>query len=66
MEIQSGEEVLIKVSPMKGLVRFGKKGKLIPQYIGSFESFDFVGPVVYRLDLPPNISRFHPVFHVSC
>ncbi|WMV46931.1 hypothetical protein MTR67_040316 [Solanum verrucosum] len=62
---QTGEKVLLKVSPMKGVIRFGKKGKLSPRYIGPFEILDCVGPVAYRLALPPNLSGVHLVFHVS-
>ena len=50
---------------MKGVMRFGKKGKLVPRYIGSFKIKSKVGEVVYRLVLPPELSRIHPVFHVS-
>ncbi|KAH0644499.1 hypothetical protein KY284_032383 [Solanum tuberosum] len=49
----------------KGVMRFGKKGELSPQYIGLFEIFDCVGLVVYMFALPPSLSGVHPVFHVS-
>ncbi|WMV14374.1 hypothetical protein MTR67_007759 [Solanum verrucosum] len=62
---KTGENALLKVSPMKWVMRFGKKGKLIPRYIGPFEIFDYVGPIAYRLALPPNLSGVHPKFHVS-
>ncbi|XP_070045285.1 uncharacterized protein [Nicotiana tomentosiformis] len=60
----TGERVLLRVSPMKGVMRFGKKVKLSPRYIGPFEIFDRVGEVAYRLALPPSLSEVHPIFHV--
>ncbi|XP_070003004.1 uncharacterized protein [Nicotiana sylvestris] len=59
------EKVLLKVSPMKGIMRFGKKGKLSPRFIGPFEVFRRVVEVVYEIDLPSSLSRVHPIFHVS-
>lgn len=64
-EIERGEKVFLKVAPMKGVLRFGKKSKLRPRYIGPFEIFDKVGNVAYRLALPPELSAVHNVFHVS-
>ncbi|XP_060182274.1 uncharacterized protein LOC132611935 [Lycium barbarum] len=60
-----GEQVLLKVWPMKGVMRFGKKGKLIPRFIGPFEILRRVGEVAYELALPPGLSGVHLVFHVS-
>ena len=60
-----GEQVLLKVSPMKGVMRFGKRGKISPRYIGPFEVLKHVGEVAYKLALPPELSGVHPVFHVS-
>ena len=60
-----GERVLLRVSPMKGVMRFGKKGKLSPRFIGPFEILRHVGEVAYELALPPRLAGVHPVFHVS-
>ena len=65
VEFQEGDLVLLKVSPMKGVIRFGKKGKLAPRYIGPFEVLQRIGNVSYKLDLPASIERIHLVFHVS-
>ena len=51
--------------PKKGVVRFGKRGKLSPRFIGPFEIFERVGTIAYRLALSPNMSGVHKVFHVS-
>ncbi|KAJ9567011.1 hypothetical protein OSB04_002977 [Centaurea solstitialis] len=65
LEFQVGDRVLLKVSPWKGLIRFGKKGKLSPRFIGPFEILERIGPVAYRLELPPELSSIHNTFHVS-
>ncbi|GKB00269.1 putative reverse transcriptase domain-containing protein [Tanacetum coccineum] len=64
-KISVGDYVLLKVSPWKGVVRFGKKGKLAPSFVGPFEIIEKVGPVAYRLDLPEELNGVHDTFHVS-
>ena len=59
-----GDRVFLKVSPWKGVLRFGRRGKLRPRYIEPYEIISRVGPVAYRLDLPPELSKVHNVFHV--
>ena len=65
VEFQVDDYVFLKVSPMKGVMRFGKKRKLAPIYIGPFEILKRVGMVAYRMALPSDMSQVHPVFHVS-
>jgi hypothetical protein len=60
-----GDYVYLKVSPMKGVSRFGVKRKLAPRYIGPFLVIEQCGPVAYRLQLPETLSVVHNVFHVS-
>jgi hypothetical protein len=60
-----GDEVLLKVSPTKGIIRFGIKGKLSPRYIGPYLITARVGSLAYRLQLPESMAGVHPVFHVS-
>ena len=60
-----GEKVFLKVSPWKKVMRFEKKGKLSPIFIGSYEVIEKVGQVAYRLALPPELKKIHNVFHVS-
>ena len=60
-----GDWVFLKLSPWKGVVRFGKKGKLSPRYIGPYQIIERVGEVAYRLALPPELAKVHNVFHVS-
>ncbi|GJT38501.1 putative reverse transcriptase domain-containing protein [Tanacetum coccineum] len=65
MEFEVGDRVMLKVSPWKGVVRFGKRGKLNPRYVRPFRVLAKVGKVAYRLELPQELSRVHHTFHVS-
>ncbi|GJR41264.1 putative reverse transcriptase domain-containing protein [Tanacetum coccineum] len=65
MEFQVGDKVMLKVSPWKGVVRFGKRGKLNPRYVGPFKVLEKVGSVAYKLELPQELSRVDNTFHVS-
>ncbi|GJR60923.1 hypothetical protein Tco_1503085 [Tanacetum coccineum] len=65
MEFQVGDKVMLKVSPWKGVVRFGKRGKLNPRYVGPFKVLERVRDVAYKLELPEEPSRVHNTFHVS-
>ncbi|GJY15583.1 putative reverse transcriptase domain-containing protein [Tanacetum coccineum] len=65
LEFEVGDQVLLKVSPWKGVVRFGNKGKLAHRYVGPFEIMEMIGHVAYRLRLPQELSGVHDTFHVS-
>ncbi|GJQ90308.1 putative reverse transcriptase domain-containing protein [Tanacetum coccineum] len=65
MEFQVGDRVMLKVLPWKGVVCFGKRGKLNPRYVGPFMELEKVGSVAYKLELPQKLSRVHNTFHVS-
>ncbi|GJS84847.1 putative reverse transcriptase domain-containing protein [Tanacetum coccineum] len=65
LEFEVGDKVMLKVSPWKGVIRFGKRGKLNPRYIGPFRIIAKVGTLAYRLELPEQLSRVHSTFHVS-
>ncbi|GJS99556.1 putative reverse transcriptase domain-containing protein [Tanacetum coccineum] len=65
MDFEVGDRVMLKVLPWKGVVRFGKRGKLNPRYVGPFKVLAKVGKVAYMLELPQELSRVHHTFHVS-
>jgi hypothetical protein len=65
LEFEVGNHVYLRVSPMKGMKRFGVKGKLAPRYIGPFPILEKCGVVAYKLDLPPSLTGVHDIFHVS-
>ncbi|GKA99561.1 putative reverse transcriptase domain-containing protein [Tanacetum coccineum] len=65
LEFEVGDKVMLKVSPWKGVIRFGKRGKLNPCYIGPFKILAKVGMLAYQLELPKQLSRVHSTFHVS-
>ena len=65
LQFEIGDRVFLKISPWKGVLRFGRRGKLSPRFIGPYEVMSKVGPVAYRLKLPLELSRIHDTFHVS-
>ncbi|KAL0554090.1 hypothetical protein IC582_008001 [Cucumis melo] len=65
LEFEVGDKVFLKVAPMRGVLRFEKRGKLSPRFVGPFEILERIGPVAYRLALPPSLTTAHDVFHVS-
>ena len=65
LEFEVGDLVYLKISPMRGVKRFGKKGKLSPRYVGPYKILSRVGKVAYEVELPSELSSVHPIFHVS-
>ncbi|KAL0556245.1 hypothetical protein IC582_004756 [Cucumis melo] len=65
LKFEVGDKVFLKVAPMKGVLRFEMRGKLSPRFVRPFEILERIGPVAYRLALPPSLSTVHDVFHVS-
>nr|GEY20926.1 putative reverse transcriptase domain-containing protein [Tanacetum cinerariifolium] len=65
MEFEVGDMVMLKVSPWKGIIHFGNRGKLSPRYIGPFEIIERIGPVAYKLELLEKLRGIHNTFHVS-
>jgi hypothetical protein len=65
LSFEIGDFVYLKVSPMRGTHRFRVKGKLAPRYVGPFKIIDCKGEVAYQLEIPPQLSEVHDVFHVS-
>jgi hypothetical protein len=65
LEFEVGNHVYLKVSPMKGMKRFGVKGKLAPHYIRPFPIIEKCGTMAYKLELPPSLVGIHDIFHVS-
>ena len=65
LEFQVGDQVFMRISPRKGVLRFRKKGKLSPRYMGPYEIMERIGEIVYQLRLPPELARIYDVFHVS-
>ena len=65
MEFEVSDMVFLKVTYWKRVIRFGKRGKLSPRYIGPYQIIERIGPVAYKLNLSDELSRIHNVFHVS-
>ncbi|GJU74702.1 putative reverse transcriptase domain-containing protein [Tanacetum coccineum] len=65
LEFQVRDRVMLKVSPRKGIIRFGKRGKLNPRNIGPFKILERIGPVAYKLELPEELSNIHSTIHIS-
>ena len=66
IEYEVGDKVFLKISSWRKILRFGQRGKLSSRFIGPYEILERIGPVAYRLALPPELAKLHDVFHVSC
>ena len=65
LQFEIGDRVFSKIYPWKGVLRFGKRDKLSPRFIGPYEIVSKVGPLAYKFELPLELSRIHDTFHVS-
>ena len=65
LQFEIGDRVFLQISPGKGVLRFRKRGKISPRFIGPYEIVRKVGPIAYKLKLPPELSRIHDTFHLS-
>ncbi|XP_041003993.1 uncharacterized protein LOC121249348 [Juglans microcarpa x Juglans regia] len=65
LEFELGDKVFLRIAPMKRVMRYAKKDKLSPRSVGPFEILNRIGPMAYRVALPPALSKVHDVFHVS-
>jgi len=65
LEFEARDKVFLKISPTRGVIRFGSQGKLSPRFIEPFEVLERLREVAYRLALPPSLDGMHDVFHVS-
>nr|GFA28577.1 putative reverse transcriptase domain-containing protein [Tanacetum cinerariifolium]GFA32320.1 putative reverse transcriptase domain-containing protein [Tanacetum cinerariifolium] len=65
IEFEVGDKVMLKVSPWRGVIHFGMRGKLSPRFIGPFKVIERIGPVAYKLELPDKLRGIHDTFHVS-
>jgi len=65
LQFEVGDHVYLRVSPTKGVQRFGVKGKLAPHYVGPYEIMEVCGPMAYTVRLPPQLSTIHDIFHIS-
>jgi hypothetical protein len=65
LKFDVGDHVYLRVSPTKGVQRFGVKGKLAPHYVGPYEIIEVCGPVAYRVRLPSQLAAIHDIFHIS-
>ena len=65
LQFEIGDRVILKISPWQGVLRFRRRGKLSPRFIEPYEIVSKVGPIAYRLKLPPELYGIHDTFHVS-